>query len=157
MAAGERRTSEHHHDDVASSATAADSAGQPSSGYSVIAAAPSALVFLAGVWLATSPFVLGYRGTDDAYWNDVIVGAAIAAVALVRIAAPVATVPLSLINMGLGVWLIAAPLALKYHVGVDATVATWNSLIVGLSVMLLAAAGAVIGGNVSVARPSADR
>ncbi|GIF01207.1 SPW repeat protein [Paractinoplanes rishiriensis] len=103
---------------------------------------PSALVFLAGIWLIIAPFSLDYRnagGGFDGYWNDVVIGVALAVVALVRIALPLATAPLSLINILLGFWLITAPFVLAYNTGTDATQATLNDIVTGAVVAALAA------------------
>jgi hypothetical protein len=101
----------------------------------------SALVFIAGIWLIIAPFSLDYRNTGgefSGYWNDVVIGVALAAVALVRIVSPVATAPLSVINVLLGMWLIIAPFILGYNEGADAAAATVNDIIVGVLVVLLA-------------------
>lgn len=103
---------------------------------------PSAMVFLAGIWLIIAPFSLDYRNTGggfDGYWNDVVIGVALAVVALVRIALPFATAPLGLVNVLLGLWLIVAPFVLAYNTGADATQATVNDMVVGAVVAVLAA------------------
>jgi hypothetical protein len=87
-----------------------------------------------GLWLAISPWVLGYL-TPAALWNSVIVGIAIALLASARLAMPtrVAAVP-SWINVALGAWLIVSPFLLNYTLaGV-----TWNSVIVGALVAIMA-------------------
>ena len=101
---------------------------------------PSVVVAIAGVWLASAPFVLDYSGTGRGYsgrWNDLVVGVVMIAVATIRVVAPRGTGPLSLINVGLGVWLIASPFVLG-HSESGATQATWNDIIVGLIVVMVA-------------------
>ena len=108
----------------------------------------SALTFLTGIWLVIAPFALDYpaTGTDfDGSWNDLVVGSAIAVVALVRIALPVRTAALGLVNIGLGVWLVVAPTALAYNTVFDASPAIWNDIVVGIIVMVLAAVSTLIG------------
>ena len=101
---------------------------------------PSVVVAIAGVWLASAPFVLDYSGTGRGYsgrWNDLVVGVVMIAVAMVRVVTPRGTGPLSMINVGLGVWLIASPFVLG-HSEAGATLATWNDIVVGLIVVMVA-------------------
>lgn len=106
----------------------------------------SGLNVLAGIWLLLAPFALDYRGTSsDAMWNDVIIGASVALLALVRVMSPRATAELSWVNFVLGVWLIFAPLALDYNQGADRVAATANDIILGLIVIGLAAWSATSG------------
>ncbi len=58
-----------------------------------------------------------------------------ATVGVVRIVAPARTASLSLINVALGGWLIAAPFILGYS-AIPAP--TWNDVLVGTIVILLA-------------------
>ena len=130
----------------------------PTRGYSAPAASAvmaSALVFIAGIWLIIAPFSLDYRNTGgdfNGYWNDVVIGVALAAVALVRIVSPVATAPLSVINVLLGMWLIIAPFILGYNDGSDAAAATVNDIVVGLIVVVLAAVSLLSGRSAHHAR-----
>src|SRR5262245_2586756 len=69
-----------------------------------------ALVFLAGVWLvaASAPLAYAATGRFDVFWNDAVVGIAVAVVTLTRLVR--ATVPASTaaITAALGTWLMAA-------------------------------------------------
>ncbi|MHA6793790.1 SPW repeat domain-containing protein [Pseudonocardia bannensis] len=108
----------------------------------------SALTFLAGIWLIMAPFALNYQNLGpgfDGYWNDVVIGAAIALVALVRMASPYRSAAVGVVNIGLGAWLILAPFTLGYNLGADAMAATWNDIIVGVIVIVLATISAVLG------------
>ena len=98
------------------------------------------LIFLAGVWLVISGFSLFYRDTGviDAYWNDVVVGIALATVALVGIVKPTGTGSLTLTKIALGGWLVAAPFALSYSEAPYASRAFWNDILVGVIVLTLA-------------------
>lgn len=98
---------------------------------------------LAGVWLVLAPFALGYSDVAEARWNDVIIGVAVAVIALVRVGAPVRYQEISWINFVLGIWLIAAPFVLGYD---DVTAALTNDIVVGAIVLALAAASAVSSG-----------
>ena len=104
-------------------------------------AAVSAGNFLAGAWLVLAPFALDYEDLGpgfDGQPNDIVVGIAIAAVALVRMLAPYRGVTIGAVNLALGCWLIAAPFVLGYNAGADATAATWNDIVVGVIVVTLA-------------------
>ena len=99
------------------------------------------LVFLVGVWCAIAPWVVDYTGTgDQAYWNDLAVGIAIAAVALAKLAKPQMSA-LSWLNIALGIWLIVAPWVLGYNIGTDSA-AQWNDLACGIFVVSLGVIGA---------------
>lgn len=100
----------------------------------------STFTFTAGIWLIIARFAVDYRDTGDGfngYWNSAVVGAGIAALALIRLATPVRSAPVNLVIVGLGVWLIAAPFALSYNAG-DAVAATVNDIVVGVIVTALA-------------------
>jgi hypothetical protein len=122
-------------------AAAKDELRQNSIGTSVA----STVTFLAGVWLIISPFALDYPDTDvgfAGYRNDVLVGAVIGALALVRAATPHDLPWFSVVNAALGGWLIAAPQVLAYAEAADASNATANDVIVGVVVLVVAAASA---------------
>ncbi len=106
-----------------------------------LATLPSGLNFLAGVWLVLAPFALDYQNTGAGFngqWNDIVLGVAIAILALVRTFAPHRVVWFSGINLVLGGWLIVAPFVLQYNAGRDATQAVTNDIVVGILVFLLA-------------------
>ncbi|HEY6744359.1 MAG TPA: SPW repeat protein [Mycobacteriales bacterium] len=106
-----------------------------------VATLASALVFLAGIWLVMAPYVLNYsaNGTGfDGYWNDVVIGATVAVVALVRMVTPGRSAALSIAHVGLGGWLVVAPWVLAYNAGIDAPAATRNDVIIGIVVTTLA-------------------
>jgi hypothetical protein len=98
------------------------------------------LTFLAGVWLVISGIALNYHETGmfDAYWSDVVVGIALAVVALVCIVNPAIGASLTLTRVALGGWLIAAPFVLSYG---DVPKPMWNDVLVGAVVIALAVAG----------------
>lgn len=119
----------------------------PRTGGGADPAAVSAGNFLAGAWLVLAPFALDYEDLGpgfDGYPNDIIVGIAIAAVALVRMLAPYRSVAIGAVNLALGAWLIAAPFVLAYNRGADATAATWNDIVVGVIVVVLALVSVVL-------------
>lgn len=105
----------------------------------------SAVTFLAGVWLLLAPFVLDYAPVAaglGAYWNDLVLGAVVALLALVRVVAPERVLWLSLVNAVLGAWLVAAPFVLDYHARAYAYEATGNDVAVGLLVFVMAVVSA---------------
>src|SRR3954469_21858467 len=58
---------------------------------------------LAGIWLIIAPFVLGY-GDGDPYWNDIVFGALVLAIAVLRYAVAPRAAWLSALNMLIGAW-----------------------------------------------------
>jgi hypothetical protein len=92
----------------------------------------SGLSVVAGLWLIVAPFVLGY-GDGDPAWNDVVFGAIVAIIALVRATGAYRAAWLSWIGALVGVWIFAAAFWL------DATsTAVVNDLILGCLVLVLA-------------------
>ncbi|SDD35837.1 SPW repeat protein [Actinokineospora iranica] len=102
---------------------------------------PSGLVLLAGVWLIIAPFALGYP-TGSPFWNDIVVGGVVAALALVRVALPRSVAWLSLVNAALGFWLIAAPFALGHPDTAPASVG--NDVVVGVLIVVLSGTSALL-------------
>lgn len=101
----------------------------------------SGINVLAGAWLFVAPFVLGYVALRAALWNDMLVGATIFLLALVRAITPGHSPALSWVNVLLGLWLIVAPFALLYgSMGTTSgpAAATGNDIVVGIIVLALA-------------------
>jgi hypothetical protein len=131
--------------DASSAPNRADLAPEREAG---LAAGAGAAVFLAGVWLVMAPYALNYQDLTtgfDGFWNDIVVGVAVAVVAAIRMVTPIRTAALSLVHVILGGWLIIAPFVLEYHLVADAGRATWNDIVVGLIVVLLGLASAALG------------
>lgn len=126
-------------------------AGHPGTGGGPVSATvslTSGLNLLLGLWLIMAPFTLDYTNSGgglDGYWNDVVIGAAIGILALLRIAGPARFAPLSWVNFVLGGWLVIAPFVLAYNRGTDAPEATWNDVAVGALVIVLAGISAAVG------------
>jgi hypothetical protein len=99
----------------------------------------SAANIVLGLWLAISPWAIGFI-TAAVLWNNLIVGIALIAVAGMRYAVRDRVAVPGWVNVVLGGWLIIAPFIFSYTlVG-----ATWNSIIVGaLAVILAFASGSV--------------
>lgn len=98
-------------------------------------ATASGLDILAAIWLLISPFVLGFRYVASATTNDVIFGIIIGILAAIRFFGAYAASSLSWINAVLGLWILVSPWVLQYSYS---AVATWNSVIVGIIIIVLA-------------------
>jgi hypothetical protein len=96
----------------------------------------SAANVVLGIWLAVSPFALAFTGTGAALWNDIIVGAAVIILGLVRQSRTEQSTWASWLNVVLGAWLVVAPYALGYS---GVMYALWNDIVVGLGIIVLAA------------------
>lgn len=99
-------------------------------------ATASGLNVLAGIWLIIAPFVLGYHGSDP-IWNDVVFGAIVAVLALVRVSGAYRASALSWINALIGVWLFIS----AFWLDKSSTAAT-NDIILGIIVFVLGLASA---------------
>jgi hypothetical protein len=122
-----RREGEEFHESLAYSGT-----------YSAMTApvsmvAPTILLVVSGLWLIVAPFALNYPTGSPGVWNDVILGAVVAIVALAN--SGIRAGWLSWVNFLLGVWLIVAPFVLTYH----SVAGAWNDVLTGVLVCLFAA------------------
>jgi hypothetical protein len=106
----------------------------------------NAVVFLFAVWLTVSADPVAYVGTGrfDVFWNHAVVGLAVGAVALVRVAKPAGTGALVLTNSLLGGWLMISPFWYGYGGGLTDALALWNDVLVGGAVLLLTLATAAL-------------
>jgi hypothetical protein len=94
----------------------------------------SSMNVVLGIWLAVSPWILGY-GHGDPRWIDIVLGSLVAGAALARATGAYREAYLSWFNVAVGVWLVVAGLALDHT-----AVATWNDLGVGATVFVVAIA-----------------
>ena|SRR5690606_21343329 len=93
----------------------------------------SAINLLLGIWLIIAAFTVTV--SQEAYWNDLIVGIVILILAATRLSRPTeGTKPASWVNAAIGVWLIAAPFILSYASDQE----MWNDIIVGALVLIFA-------------------
>jgi hypothetical protein len=92
----------------------------------------SGLNVLAGIWLIIAPWVLGYSARDPR-WNDVVFGIIVAGLALIRATGGYREQWVSVVNALIGVWLFVAAFTIDHT-----TVATWNDIILGVIVFVLA-------------------
>jgi hypothetical protein len=86
---------------------------------------------LAGIWLIIAPFVLGYSGGDP-YWNDIVFGAIVVALAGTRLLGAYRQAWMSWLNMLIGAWLFASAFWLD-----QTATAGWNDVILGIIVFAL--------------------
>lgn len=112
----------------------------------------SGLNILTGLWLLFAPWVLGYAAVESAMFNSVVIGIAIAVLAIFRVATPLQYESISWGNFILGIWLVLAPSMLGFG---EITVAMWNHVVVGFLVLILAAWSAVSTRNMT--RADLDR
>ena len=90
------------------------------------------LNMLAGVWLIIAPWVLGYSN-DDPYWNDVLFGALVVLIGVVRIGGGLRTTAPSMVNGLIGIWVFISAFVLD-----SSSTASWNDVILGVIVFVLA-------------------
>lgn len=99
----------------------------------------TAIFFVGGIWLAASPYILGFSVHPDAWWNALLVGLCMVILAIIRAASPERFAGLRWTALVLGAWLVASPFIADYHyVGP----AMWNAIIVGAVIILSATSSA---------------
>jgi len=87
-----------------------------------------------GLWLIIAAFVVAV--SEEAYWNDLLVGIVVLILAATRLSKPIeGTKPASWVNAAIGVWLIAAPFILGYTADQE----MWNDIIVGVLILVFGA------------------
>lgn len=87
------------------------------------------LNIIAGLWLIAAPYLLGFSGTTLSA-NSIVIGIAVAAIALIRVVYPMTTSGLDWLNVVLGAWLLFSP----FFMGAASAGAQWNSIIIGIIV-----------------------
>jgi len=106
---------------------------------------PNALLLIAGVWLIISRFVFDYPlagATAGGVLNGVVIGIAVAVMALVRMSAYRSNPMINAVTVVAGAWMIASPWAFGYpHFGSGGRPG-WNDIIVGGAIMLFGLLGA---------------
>ncbi|WP_283136305.1 SPW repeat protein [Rhizohabitans arisaemae] len=107
------------------------------------AKAVAGLTFLTGLYLAISPWVVGFNGFTTMTVNNLIVGIALALLALGFASAFGRTHGIAWIAPVIGLWTIVAPWVIHPHVAPGAMI--WNNVATGI-VALLLGLGAVLMG-----------
>lgn len=105
----------------------------------------SSLNVLAGIWLIIAPFVLGYSNGNP-YWNDILFGAIVVVLGLVRASGAYRESGLSYLNALVGVWVFASAFWLD-TVGS----APVNDVILGIVVFVLALVSATASDDANAA------
>jgi uncharacterized membrane protein YccF (DUF307 family) len=97
--------------------------------------AASGLMVLLGFWLVMAPWILGYSEISVAVWNSLLIGIAVATLALIRIALPLRSELVSWITFLLGIWFVLSPFLLGFG---EQMAPMWNNIIIGLLILTLA-------------------
>lgn len=84
----------------------------------------SGFIVVLGLWMMAAPWLLDYGYLTSAFWNSMIVGAAVVLIAAARIVLPNQFANISWINAALGLWLILSPFIFGY--GSDRVTAVGN-------------------------------
>ncbi|MCF6473206.1 hypothetical protein FAF44_33205 [Nonomuraea sp. MG754425] len=127
-----------HHPDIAALRDRYDMAAQRPSGQSV-----SGLAFLAGLYLAISPWVVGIFGRTNLTVSNLITGIAVALLAAGIASANSRTHGLSWVLPIIGVWTIIAPWVLSPHGAGAATIV--SNVITGAVILVTGLACASLG------------
>jgi hypothetical protein len=109
---------------------------RPAGDWRAAVATASGLNVLAGIWLIIAPFVLNYA-PGDPVWNDVIFGAIVALLGLIRVSGAYRAAMLSWANAIIGAWIFASAFWLD-----QSGTASANDIIFGIVVFVLAIASA---------------
>ena len=97
------------------------------------------LAFLAGLYLALSPWIIGFFGSHGMTINNLITGLVVSALALGLASAFGRTHGVGWLLPLLGIWSIVSPWALR--AGAEATPTTmWNNVAIGIVILALGAA-----------------
>ncbi|MCW2898597.1 MAG: repeat protein [Streptosporangiaceae bacterium] len=108
---------------------------------SPVAQAVAGLTLLAGLYLAISPWVVGFYGLTRLTVSNLVTGIALAALALGLASAYGRTHGLSWIAPIIGVWTIVSPWLM--HSGMRGTI--WNNVVTGAVIVLLGAGAVAVG------------
>jgi SPW repeat len=100
-----------------------------------VVSAVGGLVLLTGLYLAISPWVVGFDRLTTLTGNNLIVGVALAVLGLGLAAAPRRTQRLAWVPPLIGVWTIIAPWVV--HGPVTTTATTWSNVVTGVVAVLL--------------------
>jgi hypothetical protein len=93
------------------------------------------LTFLTGLYLAISPWVVGFNGFSTLTGNNLIVGVAMALLAVGFASAYGRTHGIAWVTPLIGVWTIIAPWIVSGDVASTATI--WNNVVTGAVAVLL--------------------
>ena len=77
------------------------------------ASGASFLNILAGIWILIAPFVLGFSFRQAAVWDSIVVGIPLIVFGIARTVQPAFNAWASWFNLGLGVFFLISPFALR--------------------------------------------
>ncbi|MEU4534891.1 SPW repeat protein [Streptosporangium sp. NPDC023825] len=123
-----RPTSLEHHPDLIEMRERYERAGSSS-----IAQVIEGLSLLAGLYLAISPWVVGFNGLSRLTVSNLVTGIAVAALALAFASAYGRTYGISWVAPVIGIWTILAP----WITGSATRGSIWNNVITGIVILLL--------------------
>ncbi|ANZ28572.1 hypothetical protein A4U64_27245 (plasmid) [Rhodococcus sp. WB1] len=106
----------------------------------------STILLFFGAWVAMSPFLWHEPGTEfwsAARWNEIVVGAAVAVLGLTRLTRPLRVLTATVAGVLAGGWLLLSPILFDYGFGSEATPATVNDVLAGLTVLAVTILGHV--------------
>ncbi|HEX2316721.1 MAG TPA: SPW repeat protein [Thermomonospora sp.] len=103
-----------------------------------VSQAVDGLIALTGLWLAISPWVVGFEGMTNLAVNNLITGIALALLAVGFASAFGRTHGMTWIAPVIGVWTIIAPWIVDG--GQDTTSTIWNNVVTGALIVILGAA-----------------
>jgi|SRR5690349_13083517 VIT1/CCC1 family predicted Fe2+/Mn2+ transporter len=101
------------------------------------------LSFLTGLYLAISPWVVGFERFTTLTANNLIVGAALAMLALRFVHPYGSTRHMAWAAPVIGAWTIIAPWVVNGHVATTATI--WSNVVTGVVAVLLGLAATALG------------
>lgn len=100
-----------------------------------VACAIGGFTFLAGLYLAISPWVIGFNRFTTLTGNDLIVGVALAVLALGYASVYGRTYNVAWVAPLIGAWTIIAPWVVRGDVATTATI--WSNVVAGVVAVLL--------------------
>jgi len=117
-----------HHPDLLELRARYEVAGQ-----SPAAQVADGLTLLAGIYLALSPWIVGFTGLAPITINNLVIGLAIACLAIGFSSAFGRTHGLAWICPVLGIWTILAPWVINGDMSTDRTI--WNNVVTGVLIV----------------------
>jgi len=110
-------------------------------GSSSLAQTIDGLGLLAGLYLAISPWVVGFNGLSRLAVSNIVTGIAIAALALAFASAYGRTYGISWVAPVIGIWTIIAP----WITGSATVGSIWNNVVTGIVILLLGLGAVAMG------------
>ena len=110
-------------------------------GSSLFAQMTDGMTLLAGLYLAISPWVVGFNGLSRPTMSNLVTGLAVAALALGFASAFGRTHGLTWIVPILGIWTILSPWIIRSHT----TGSIWNNVIMGIQILILGLSAMAVG------------